>query len=118
MQAEPLMRRALEIDEKSYGPDRPDVAIDLNNLAQLLQATNRLPEAEQLFTRSLQILIESTRLTGHMHQNLRTVLSNYLSLTAELVLSQEEIVKRIWAIGIEAGFDREGYRTLLEQVFK
>jgi len=36
------MRRALAIDEASYGPDHPDVAIDLNNLAQLLQATDRL----------------------------------------------------------------------------
>ena len=27
------MRRALAIDEKAYGPDHPDVAIDLNNLA-------------------------------------------------------------------------------------
>jgi hypothetical protein len=32
-EAEPLMRRALEIDEKSYGPDHPNVAIRLNNLA-------------------------------------------------------------------------------------
>ncbi|MGB9006559.1 MAG: DUF4062 domain-containing protein, partial [Candidatus Aminicenantales bacterium] len=41
-EAEPLMRRALAIDEKSYGPDHPEVATDLNNLAQLLQDTNRL----------------------------------------------------------------------------
>ena len=40
------MRRALAIDEKSYGADHPDVATDLNNLAQLLQDTNRLAEAE------------------------------------------------------------------------
>ena len=32
-QAEPLYRRALAIDEASYGPDHPNVAIDLNNLA-------------------------------------------------------------------------------------
>ena len=35
-EAEPLMRRALAIDEKSYGPDHPKVAIRLNNLAELL----------------------------------------------------------------------------------
>jgi len=58
------MRRALGIDEKSYGPDHPNVAIHLNNLAQLLQATNRLSEAEPLLTRSLVILMKSTRLTG------------------------------------------------------
>jgi tetratricopeptide (TPR) repeat protein len=54
-EAEPLMRRALAIDEASLGPDHPDVAIRLNNLAQLLQATNRLPDAEPLMRRALAI---------------------------------------------------------------
>jgi hypothetical protein len=42
------MRRALAIDETSYGSDHSQVAIRLNNLAQLLKATNRLAEAEPL----------------------------------------------------------------------
>ena len=46
--AEPLYRRALAIDEKSFGPEHPNVAIRLNNLALLLSATNRLAEAEPL----------------------------------------------------------------------
>ena len=91
-EAEPLYRRALAIDEASYGPDHPNVASrpqqpgellheptgwprpsrytaasgdrrsvvrsrpprrrhDLNNLAGLLQATNRLAEAEPLYRR-------------------------------------------------------------------
>ena len=54
-EAEPLMRRALEIDEQSYGQDHPRVARDLNNLAQLLQDTNRLEEAEPLMRRALEI---------------------------------------------------------------
>ncbi|MCG8456839.1 MAG: tetratricopeptide repeat protein, partial [Holophagales bacterium] len=58
-EAEPLMRRALQIDEESYGPDHPRVAIRLNNLAQLLKATNRLAEAEPLMRRALQIGHES-----------------------------------------------------------
>ena len=49
------MRRALAIDEHSYGPDHPEVAIRLNNLAQLLQATSRFAEAEQLMRRALTI---------------------------------------------------------------
>ncbi len=48
-------RRALAIDEKSFGPEHPNVAIGLNNLAQLLQATNRLAEAEPLMRRALAI---------------------------------------------------------------
>ena len=58
-EAEPLMRRALAIDEKSSGPDHPNVAIRLNNLARLLQATNRLAEAEPLFRRALAIFEKS-----------------------------------------------------------
>jgi tetratricopeptide (TPR) repeat protein len=53
--AEPLMRRALEIDEQSFGMDHPNVARDLNNLAQLLKDTNRLAEAEPLMRRALEI---------------------------------------------------------------
>jgi tetratricopeptide (TPR) repeat protein len=53
--AEPLMRRALEIDEKSRGSDHPAVATRLNNLAQLLRETNRLAEAEPLMRRALAI---------------------------------------------------------------
>jgi hypothetical protein len=44
--AEPLLRRPVSIGEKSYGPEHPDVAIRLNNLAALLKETNRLAEAE------------------------------------------------------------------------
>src|SRR5207247_2159728 len=51
----PLIRRALAIDERSYGPDHTSVATDLNNLAQLLKDTNRLDEAEPLFRRALVI---------------------------------------------------------------
>ena len=58
-EAEPLKRRAMAIDEKSYGPDDPNVAIRLNNLAHLLQATNRLGEAEPLMRRALAIDEES-----------------------------------------------------------
>jgi tetratricopeptide (TPR) repeat protein len=54
-QAEPLMRRALAIDEASFGAEHPNVARDLNNLAQLLKATNRLAEAEPLMRRALAI---------------------------------------------------------------
>lgn len=54
--AEPFFRRSLAIDEQSLGPDHPNVARDLNNLARLLQATNRVEEAELLNRRALAIL--------------------------------------------------------------
>jgi len=69
-EAEPLMRRALQIDEKSFGLDRPSVARDLNNLAQLLQATNRMDEAEPLMQRALEIFSISF---GPDHPSTQTV---------------------------------------------
>ena len=54
-EAEPLMRRALAIDEKNAGPHHPDVAISLTSLAHLLYKTNRLSEAEPLLRRALAI---------------------------------------------------------------
>ena len=49
------MRRALAIDEASYGPDHPKVAKGLSNLARLLKDTKRLTEAGELVQRALAI---------------------------------------------------------------
>jgi tetratricopeptide (TPR) repeat protein len=76
-EAEPLMRRALAIDEQSYGPEHPNVARDLNNLAQLLKATNRLGEAEPLMRRALAIDEQSY---GSEHPNVATHLNNLAQL--------------------------------------
>ncbi len=54
-EAEPMCRRALKIDEDSFGRDHPNVAIHLNNLASLLADTNRLYEAEPMMKRALKI---------------------------------------------------------------
>jgi len=72
-QAEPLMRRALAIDEASYGQQHPSVAARLNNLAQLLQVTNRLAEAEPLMRRALAIDEASY---GEQHPEVAIDLSN------------------------------------------
>lgn len=54
-EAEPLYRLALSIEEKTSGPEHPKVALRLNNLAHLLQTTNRPDEAERLMLRALEI---------------------------------------------------------------
>ena len=54
-EAEPLLRRALAIDEARFVADRPKIATALGNLAALLYGTNRLPEAEPLMRRALAI---------------------------------------------------------------
>ena len=69
--------RALEIDEASFGPDHPKVAIQLNNLAQLLQDTNRLDKAEPLMRRALEIDEDSF---GPDHPNVAIRLNNLARL--------------------------------------
>ena len=54
-EAEPLYRRALAIDEQRLRPRPSRCRCCLNNLAQLLQDTNRLGEAEPLMRRALAI---------------------------------------------------------------
>ena len=54
-EAEPLYRRSLAIREKQLGPDHPDVATSLNNLADLYRSMGRYAEAEPLYRRSLAI---------------------------------------------------------------
>jgi tetratricopeptide (TPR) repeat protein len=90
-EAELLMRRALAIDEKSYGPGHPDVAIDLNNLAHLLIATSRLNEAEPLLRRAVAIFAEFTRRTAHRHPHLDSAFANYARLLAAMGRSKAEI---------------------------
>ncbi len=72
-EAEPLMRRALEIDRASFGGHHPTVSRDLNNLAALLQATNRFEEAEPLMRRALEIDMASF---GEHHPDVATRLNN------------------------------------------
>ena len=48
-QAEPLLKRSLQIRETKLGPDHPDVATTLNNLALLYKKTGRYAEAEPLY---------------------------------------------------------------------
>ena len=76
-EAEPLMRRALEIDEATLGEQHPTVAIHLNNLATLLRDTNRIEEAEPLMRRALEILDTFRRQTGHEHPYFQQVNENY-----------------------------------------
>jgi len=75
--SEPLMRRALKIDEQSYGKNHPTVAICLNNLAALLKATNRLADAEPLMRRALSIDEQSY---GKNHPTVARDLNNLAQL--------------------------------------
>jgi hypothetical protein len=82
------MRRALAIDEASFGTDHPDVARDLNNLAQLLKTTNRLADAEPLLRRALAICIKSL---GPDHPSSQVVMANYIGLLQAMGRTDDQI---------------------------
>ena len=54
-EAKEMYERALEIDEAEYGPDHPDVAIDVNNLGLVLKALGDMEGAKKMFERALVI---------------------------------------------------------------
>ena len=72
-QAEPLYQRALAISEKALGPEHPDTATALNNLAGLYHATGAYAKAEPLYQRALAI---REKALGPEHPDTATALNN------------------------------------------
>ena len=115
-EAEPLMRRALAIDEKSYGPEHPEVATDLNNLAQLFKATNRLAEAEPLMVRALAIDEKSY---GPEHPEVARDLNNLAALLQDTnrLAEAEPLMKRVVTIFEKAyGVEHPNVATALNNL--
>ncbi len=100
-EAEPIFRRALAINQDSYGLDHPKVSVGLNNLAMLLKATNRLAEAESMYRRALAIDEVSH---GPDHPLVAIELNNLASLlkTTNRLAEAEPMFRRALAIN-EAG---------------
>jgi tetratricopeptide (TPR) repeat protein len=72
--ARPLFERALEIRETACGPDHPDTATSVNNLARLLRAQDEVVGARTLFERAL-VIREKT--LGSDHPDTATSLNDY-----------------------------------------
>jgi tetratricopeptide (TPR) repeat protein len=51
-----VAKRALQVAQQNDGPDHPNVALGLSNLAELYEAQGEYAEAELLYKRSLKIL--------------------------------------------------------------
>jgi tetratricopeptide (TPR) repeat protein len=72
-QALPLLRDALAIHEKAFGPEHPDTAESLNNLATLLLDQGDFAGAQPLFERALAI---REKALGPEHPDTAQTLSN------------------------------------------
>jgi tetratricopeptide (TPR) repeat protein len=72
-QAAPLLQRALAIREQQLGPNHPNTASSLNNLAMLYRAQGKYAEAEPLYQRALAIYEQQL---GPHHPDTATSLNN------------------------------------------
>jgi tetratricopeptide (TPR) repeat protein len=96
-EAEALIRRVVDIDEKRLGENHPDFASALNNLGQLLQHTNRASEAEPLMRRALAIDEQGF---GPNHFNVARDLNNLATLlqATNRLSEAEPLMRRALAI--------------------
>ncbi|PUB72155.1 MAG: hypothetical protein DBP03_18505 [gamma proteobacterium symbiont of Ctena orbiculata] len=72
-EAEPLVRKTLEINQRVLGEDHPDTAASYNNLAYNLKTQGRYEEAEPLYRNALEIC---QRVLGEDHPDTATSYNN------------------------------------------
>jgi tetratricopeptide (TPR) repeat protein len=99
------MKRAMAIDEASFGKDHSNVARDLNNLAGLYQVTYRFFEAEPMMIRVVEIFEKSL---GKDHPNVATGLNNLAQLykVTDRLSGALPLMKRAMAID-ESSFGKD-----------
>jgi tetratricopeptide (TPR) repeat protein len=73
----PLYQRVLEIHEKRLGPEHPEAAISLNNLAFVYERMGDYPKALPLYQRALEI---HEKQLGPEHPDTATSLHNLAGL--------------------------------------
>jgi tetratricopeptide (TPR) repeat protein len=75
--AEPLYQRAVQVRERLFGSEYPEVAQSLNGLAELCREQGKFSEAEPLYQRTLQI---RERHLGSEHPEVAQSLTNLANL--------------------------------------
>jgi tetratricopeptide (TPR) repeat protein len=88
-----MAQKALQVAEQNVGPDHPDVATSLNNLALLYDTQGDYAKAEPLYKRSLAILEKAL---GPDHPVVATSLENIAELYRKTgrEIAAEELEKR------------------------
>jgi tetratricopeptide (TPR) repeat protein len=85
-EAKSALKRAIEIDEKFYGPDHPNVATAVNNLGSVLQDMGDMQGAKKCFERALKI---AEKAYGPDHPTVATAVNNLGSVLQDLGDMQE-----------------------------
>ena len=112
----PLYKQALAIHEKALGPDHPDTATSLNNLAKLYESQGKYAEAVPLCKRSLAI---HEKVLGPDHPDTATSLNSLAKLyeSQGKYAEAEPLLKRSLAIHETAlGPDHPSTATILNNL--
>ena len=91
-EAAKVAEEALTVAEKTFGPEHPDVATSLNNLAELYRAQGKYAEAEPLYKRSLAI---REKVLGSNHPDVATTCENMAWLYRQI--GKEDEAKKLEA---------------------
>ena len=94
--AKMIDERALEIGEKAYGPNHPNVAIQVNNLGNVLQDMGKLEEAKKLYERALEI---DEKTYGPNHTSVATDVNNLGNVLQDMGKLEE--AKRLYERALE-----------------
>ena len=94
--ARKLYERALEIDEKAYGPNHTSVATMANNLGNVLQDLGKLEEAKKLYERALEI---DEKTYGPNHTSVATDVNNLGNVLQDMGKLEE--AKRLYERALE-----------------
>src|SRR5436853_4398504 len=89
-EAEEWFGRALEIGDRSFGPDSPDLVILLNDLTRLYLKQSAYESAEPLLLR----LLELKRSKGEDHPEVATVLASLANVRQ--ALGMHESAEQLW----------------------
>ena len=108
-EAEPLMRRALEVGEGAFGQQHPTAASLLNNLAILLRNTNRIEEAEPLTRRALEIQVAAF---GEQHPTVAISLNNLAHVLKDTNRTEEAELLMRHALKIRTAASGEQHPTV------
>ena len=95
----PFAEKAVRLGEQEFGPDHPDTATLLNNLAELYRDQGRYAEAEPLYRRSLAIYEKAL---GPEHPDVALTLENYAELLRVTERNNEASKLEARAIAIRA----------------
>jgi tetratricopeptide (TPR) repeat protein len=114
-QAAPLLRHALAICEKTLGPEHPDTATSLNNLALLLTNQGDLAGARPLYERALAIdekaLGPEHRHTNRARSHLSGLLLHIGAPTEALALGEKALANHDKALGPDHSWTKDSARV-------